>query len=383
MRELTKLRLTYTIIGLVIGIILGFVLWGIDNISPGTTTSGPIKIGFLAPLTGDAASLGVSSQKAVELAVKEINDAGGVNGRTIEVIYEDGKCNAKDASTAGNKLINLDHVPVIIGGLCSSETMAVAPVAESKRVVMFSGCSSNPAITTIGDYIFRDYPSDAYQGVYGANIAKNKLNANKAAILYCLGDWCVGIKEVFKKKFEELGGQIVAEESYEQDTRDLRTQLTKIKSANPDMIYFVGYTEASIVGIKQMKELGITTPTLGADAWDDTKIWTETSNAGEGKMWTVVDTPISDEFRAKMTAIGAKEVTICAPQVYDATHIIANIMKKVGTDTTKIKEELYQISGYKGVSGTIALDNNGDLATASYVTKIARSGKLEILYEAE
>ncbi len=367
---------------LIFGLILAIAL--LVGCKSGTQTQDkePIKIGFIAPLTGDAANLGVNSRKGVELAVKELNDAVGINGRKVEVVYEDGKCNAKDASSAGNKLINLDKVPVIIGGLCSSETIAVAPMAEDNKVILFSGCSSNPKITTIGDFVFRDYPSDSFQGVYGAEIAKNKLNAKKVAILYCLGDWCVGIKEVFKKKFTELGGEVVAEESYEQDSRDLRTQLTKIKDKNPDLIYFVGYTEASIVGIKQMKELGIDVPTLGADAWDDAKIWTETGNAGEGKMWTVVDTPISEDFKAKMKAQhGSDEVTLCTPQVYDAFNIVTEIMKKVGTDTTKIKNELYKVKGYKGVSGTITIDSNGDLATANYVTKVAKNGKGEILYK--
>ena len=381
----TKIKLTYGIIFLVIGLIIGYFIGNTGSGTPdsGTTkaeSKGPIKIGFLGPLTGDAASLGVSSQKAVELAAKELNDAGGINGRIVEVIYEDGKCNAKDASSAGNKLINLDKVPVIIGGLCSGETMAVAPVAEENKAVLISYCSSNPKITTLGDFLFRDYPSDSFQGAYGAEIAKNKLNANKAAVLYCLSDYCVGIKDVFKKTFEDLGGEIVIEESYEQESRDLRTALTKIKDADPDLIYFVGYTEASIVGIKQMKELGIDVPTLGADAWDDSKIWTETGNAGEGVMWTVVDTPISDGFKARMESIGAKEITLCAPQAYDAFNIITGIIKNVGTDGTKIKDELYKVKDYKGVSGTITIDSNGDLATASYVTKIARSGKGEILY---
>ncbi len=346
-----------------------------------TTSEGSIKIGFLGPLTGDAANLGVNAQKGVQLAVQEINAAGGINGRNIEVTYEDGKCNAKDAATAGNKLINFDKVTAIIGGLCSSETIAVAPVAEQQKVIMFSGCSSNPSITTIGDYIFRDYPSDAFQGVYAAGIAKDQLKAKNAAILYCLSDWCVAIKDVFKKTFTAGGGSIVVEEGYEQTTNDLKTQLTKIKEKDPDMVYFVGYTEASIIGIKQMKELGMDVPALGGDAWDDTKIWTETGAAGEGKMWTVVNSPIPDSFKEKMNTVGVTDVTICGPQVYDATMILADIMKRVGTDPEKIKNELYKVKDYQGVSGVITLDTNGDLASNSYVTKVAKNGKGEILYK--
>ncbi|MDP1694703.1 MAG: ABC transporter substrate-binding protein [Candidatus Woesearchaeota archaeon] len=371
------------VIGIIILIAVIAVIVGLNkNARQEVSTGEAIKIGFLGPLTGDAASIGTNAQKGVELAVKEINEAGGINGRKIEVTYEDGKCNAKDAATAGNKLINLDKVTAIVGGLCSSETMAIAPVAEQQKVIVFSYCSSAPTITTAGDYIFRDYASDAYEGFYAAGIAKEKLNAKNVAILYCLSDWCVGIKDVFKKTFTDAGGSVVIEEGYEQSTNDLKTQLTKVKQANPDMLYFVGYTEASIIGINQMKELGVDVPTLGANAWDDAKIWAETGAAGEGKMWAVINTPLTNAFKEKMRSVSVGEVTLCTPQAYDATRILADIMKRVGTDTTKIKDELYKVKDYQGVSGVITLDNNGDLASASgFVTKVAKSGKGEILYK--
>lgn len=348
-----------------------------------TDSTGPITIGFVAPLTGDGSSLGLAAQKAVELAVKETNAAGGINGREVKVIYEDGKCNPKDGSSAGNKLINIDKVPVIVGGLCSSETMAIAPIAESAKVVMLSGCSSNPSITNAGDYIFRDYPSDSFQGVYAAGVAKNKLNAKKAAVVYCLNDWCAGLAKTFKESFEQSGGKVVMEESFNVDTLDMRTQLTKIKEANPDMIYFLGMTEASIAGLKQRKELGISTPTLGGDGWDDPVIWTKLGGAGDGVMWTVPYTPASAEFEAKLLEIGAQDMGVCTPQFYDAAKLVLGAMKKVGIDSSKIKDELYTTKDYQGISGTITLDSNGDLVSASYVTKVAKEGKGEVLYPAE
>ena len=381
-RSSSKGNVKSWVIGIIILIAVIAVIVGLNkNARQEVSTGEAIKIGFLGPLTGDVASLGTNAQKGVELAVKEINAAGGINGRTVEVVYEDGKCNAKDAATAGNKLINLDKVTAIVGGLCSSETMAVAPVAEQQKVIILSYCSSNPSITTIGDYIFRDYPSDTFQGAYAAEIAQKELKAENVAVLYCLSDYCVGIKDVFKKTFADTGGNIVAEEGYEQTTSDLKTQLTKIKEKNPDMIYFLGYTEASVIGIKQMEELDIDVPTLGSDAWDDPKIWTGAGAAGEGKMWTVVDTPITEDFKKKMQTVGVTDVTLCGPQSYDGAKILAEIMKKVGTDTTKIKDELYKVKDYQGVSGVISFDSNGDLASASYVTKVVKEGKGEILYK--
>ncbi len=356
----------------IIVIVIGAIWYGLTR-KP--AEEGVIKIGFIGPLTGDAAGLGQNTRAGVELAVEQINEAGGINGRNLEVIFEDGMCNPKESTNAANKLVNVDKVPVIIGGLCSSETLAAAPIAESGKTVLFSSCSSNPDVTNAGDYVFRDYPCDSFQGKKAAEIAYADFETRNAAILYCLSDWCVGLDQIFKETFEGLGGTIVAEESYEQTSRDLRTQLTKIKATNPELIYFVGYTEATIVGLKQIKELGIEATLLGGDAWDDPKIPEEAGDSAEGILYIKPFAPLTEEFKAAMEVkTGTKDVTICTPQAYDAVYIVAEIMKKVGTDSEKIKDELYKVEGYEGVSGTITLDENGDLATASYILKVVTDG---------
>jgi len=369
------------IVGIIIAIVvIGGIWWAVSKTS-GPTETGPIKIGFIGPLTSDVAAIGQNVRASVELAVEQINEKGGINGRNLEVIYEDGVCNAKDTTNAANKLINVDRVPVIIGGLCSSETLAAAPMAERGKTVLFSPGSSNPDITNAGDYIFRDYPSDTFQGKKGAEIAYNNLGARNVAILYCLSDWCVGLDRVFEETFTKLGGTIVAEGSFEQKSRDLRTQLTKIKNADPDLVYFVAYTESTVNGLRQIKELGIETKILGADSWDDSTILEKAGDSAEGIMYTMPFSPLTDEFKTAMEAkTGSTEVTIGAPQAYDAVNIIADIMRKVGTDSTKIKDELYKVEGYEGVSGIITLDENGDLATGNYIIKTVKDGK-QVPYE--
>ena len=371
-------KTNWTIVGIIIILIIGGVWYGVGR-KP--KEEGVIKIGFIGPLVGDVATVGQNTREAVELAVEQINEKGGINGKKLEVIFEDGRCNAKEATNAANKLVNIDKVPVIIGGLCSSETIAAAPITENGKTVLFSYCSSNPDITNIGDYVFRDYPSDSFQGIKAAEFIYNDLGIKNVAVLYCLSDWCVGVAEVFKKTFPELGGAVLIEESYEQTNRDLRTQLTKIKQTSPELIYFVGYTEASIVGLKQIKELGIEAKILGADAWDDPKISEQAGEAAEGLMYTMPFSPLTKEFKTAMEAkTGGKELTVCTPQAYDAVNIIAEIMKKVGTDSEKIKDELYKVEEYEGVSGIITLDENGDLAAASYIIKTVKDGK-QVLYE--
>ena len=341
------------------------------------TSTEPVKIGFVGPLTGDAANIGQNVRAAVEISVKEVNGAGGIDGRPLEIVYEDGQCTGSVAANAANKLINVDKVPLILGGACSGETSAFTGAAEQSKTVVLSYCSSAPTISQAGDYIFRDYPSDLYQGSFGAEYIYNKLGKKNVAILYVKSDWGNGIKDVFAKRFKELGGTVVADEGYEQTSRDLRTQLTKIKAANPEVVYFLGYTEASIPGIKQAKELGLNVPLFGGDAWDDSKIWSEVGAAGEGDMYSVAYAPLNADFKAKMKAkVGNDEITICAPQAYDAVKLIAKVIGKVGTNAEAIKNELYKTSYVGGVSASeIKFDSNGDLVGANYIVKVVRNGE--------
>lgn len=342
-------------------------------------TGDTIKIGFIGPLTGDAASLGENALKAVQLAAEEINNEGGINGVPMEVVFEDGHCAGKEATNAANKLINNDGVSVIVGGLCSAETSAFAPVAETAEVPTVSYCSSAAAISQAGDYIFRVYPSDSYQGVFAANYIKNELNKNKVAVIYTQDDWGVGLQETFIKEFEKLGGEVTVVESFKKTDRDLRTQMAKIKASNPEAVYFLGFNEASIPGIQQMAELGIKVPVMGGDTWTDQTIWEAVGEAGEGFMYSEVRSLDDKEFEQKMQARGA-EVALCAPQAYDAVNVIAEAMAKVGNDGTLLKDELYKTEYEGGVSSElIKFDENGDPVGASYkVSKIESGVPVEI-----
>ncbi|MFH1500764.1 MAG: ABC transporter substrate-binding protein [archaeon] len=368
------------LIGIVIVVVVVNLILLLAALSPTgkvvSESGGEVVIGAIMPLTGDISTIGQNTREGIELAVKEVNDAGGINGKKLRVIYEDGQCGPKEASNAANKLVNVNKVPVIIGGLCSSETLAVAPIAESSGTVAFSMCSSNPGITDAGDYVFRSYPSDNFQGKYAAQYAYNELGARDVAIMSCLSDWCFGIQEVFTDEFENLGGKVVEVEEFEMTATDLRTQLTKIKQKDPDMIYFLSYTDAGINGLKQIKELGINVPVLGGDAWNDPKLATDSGSAAEGIMWAEVYTPLTSSFKADLKArTGSDEITLCTPQGYDNVHIIAEIMRRVGTDPDAIRDALYSVEGYPGVSGVITIDGNGDLASANYVIKTIKNGK--------
>ena len=336
-----------------------------------------IKIGALIPLTGELLIPGTNAQKGVIMAVDEINAQGGINGKKLEVIYEDGRCNAKDAAEAGNRLINVEKVQFIIGGICSGETLAVAPVAEQNKVVMLSPCSSAPKVSEAGDYIFRDYPSDTFQGSFAAEHAYN-IGVRKAAILNTIGAWGEGLRDKFKQRFLELGGQIVAEESFEQSATDMRGQLTKIKSANPDLIYMPAYTQGSSLILKQAKELGITAKKLSGDGSDDPAIIETAGEAAEGFQITVV-IPGTDDFVNRFTAKFGTGPLACTSYAYDAAQIGAQLLKKVGNSGEAIKNELYKVKDFNGASGTISFDSNGDRIKSDFAIKEVRNGKFEVI----
>lgn len=327
-----------------------------------------IKLGFIAPLTGDASDLGNGALKSALYAVDKINKEGGINGRKLVLIPEDGKCNAKDALSATNKLIGNDKIVGLIGGFCSSESVAILDILDKNKTPAISPISSSPALTKADDYFFRNYPSDAYQGVFSAKLLKEKLGKTNVAVLYSNSEWGVGVKNSFTEEFKRLGGNILTEEGYSDNTNDLKTQLIKIKELKPDVIYFVGYTNASILGLGQMKSLGMNTPVLGADAWNDPKIWKDTSYADNAEVtYTVPKSEMNEQYKKEMKSIGIEEITAGSNQAYDAVNIFAEAMKKNGTNGSKIKKYFEDNSFKNTISyNETRFDKSGDLLGADY-----------------
>ncbi len=360
----------------IIGIIIVILIIVATNRIPKETST--IKLGFIGPLTGDVTSLGAAARAGVEIAVSEINAAGGINGRQIEMIYEDGRCSPVPANSAAQKLISVDKVTAIIGGLCSSETSAFVKFAMTSKVPVISYCSSAPSLSQSGPYFFRTYPSDAYQGKFAAEYAYNDLGARNISILYHISDWGTGIKDVFTKRFTELGGKIVATEGAPQESREYKTQLSKLKVANPDYLYMPLYTEGARVAIQQAQDLGIKTKILAADSWDDPKFVSEvTKNADI--IYVGSTNLANDAFRAKIIAkTGEKESPICAPQAYDAVNTIIAAIKQVGTDADKLPDAIRGLN-FEGVSGPISFDQNGDINNVGYVVKKIVNGVAVII----
>lgn len=354
----------------VVIIVIGAIWYGVTR-TPTPTETGPIKIGVIAPLTGNAADIGQSNRTALEIAVREINQKGGVKKREIQLVVEDSKgCDSTTAVTAMHKLVNIDKV-VAVYSLCSNVALATHPIAEAAKVVHF-GCATHPDIRELGDYMFRIVPADDFAGKVAAKYVRDKFGANKVAVLHCDNDWCIGIKNAFIEAFKSLAGKIVAEVQIKTGATDARTELAKIKNTEPDLVYFAGYPQESVTVFKQAKEIGLEVPFFGGDAWLDQTIPQEVGEAAENKFFTTPASNYSKSFEEKVEG----DIAICTPESYDIIYILADIMEKVGIDSEAIKNELYNLRDYKGESGIIGLDENGDLIDAVFNIKTFKDGAI-------
>jgi branched-chain amino acid transport system substrate-binding protein len=340
--------------------------------------TGPIKIGVTVPLSGEAASYGESGRAGALLAQKEINDAGGVNGRQIELVFEDDTCSPTGVN-AMQKLVNVDKVNAVIGPVCSAVAGAAIPIAREAGVPTIMIGASAPGLAGGPDSIFSDYASDAFQGKFAAEYVYNKLGAKKVAVLYVNNDWGSGIRGVFSKRFAELGGQVVFDEGVEQNATDMRSQVAKIKSAVPDVVYMPLYPAGAVIAVKQLKEAGVTAKIFGGDALVGDEFLK--SGVSEGVMFVTGAVGNTDAFKAKIKAQTSLESpNIIAPLAYDAIKIFAKVMADKGTDAKNVIAGLNALS-YKGGESfpTISFDENGDLEGATYDVQVAQGGKAVIV----
>ena len=346
---------------------------------------GTYKIGVMYPLTGDAATYGLAIQRATKIAVDEVNAKGGVNGRKLEIIYEDSKCNPKDSNAAAQKLINIDKVKVIIGGVCSGETLGAAPIAEQNKVILISPASTSPDITKAGDFVFRVSPSDAYAGVVASDYAFNDLKTKKAALVSESTDYAQGLRRVFKENFVSLGGEIVVDETYNPEDTDFRTQVAKVKAANPDVIYLAPQTfPKGVLLVKQIKEANVNQQLLTAEVLIARNVVKDNAEDMEGLIGVE---PKLDETAPKTASLSAKYKQQTGeewpfPQymtgAYDIVYLLADAISKNGYDGEKVRDYLYSVKDYDGATGKITIDENGDVIL-DFSVKQAKNGELVTL----
>src|SRR5215468_5319149 len=229
----------------------------------------PLKIGEVNPISGAIGQYGTTCHKGIELAIEQANAAGGVLSRSIELVTEDNQSKPGQTATIVRKLITQDKVVAIVGDLTSSATLEGAPIAQAAKVPMVSPLATNPKVTEIGDFIFRVCFIDEFQGRIMARFALENLKLKKAAILTDIKqDYSVGLSVFFKETFVNGAGSVLREQSYSSGDTDFRAQLTSIKAVEPEVVFVPGYyPEVSII-LKQARQLGMTVPFIGCEAWD-------------------------------------------------------------------------------------------------------------------
>ena len=343
----------------------------------------PFRVGVMESLTGPGETYGTVSVQAKQMAVDEINAAGGINGRMLELIVEDSKCSAQDAITAYNKLTDVDDVKIILGTSCSGAMLGAAPLAEADGVVLFSGLATNPDIAHAGDYIFRTSMNDLQLGIDTGNVIRAD-GAQRLATITETTDYAEGVRRTTAEQFVSLGGEIVAEERYASDVTDFRTQLTKILNSNPDAVHVAAQSEFSGgTVVKQIRELGYEGPLyseivpVGATALD------VAGEAATGLKAVIAELdPANSKSQEVLNNFRARYDYVTLPWYlasgYDDVYITAECLKMTGDDQDAdgFRDCLYGITWSGAIGENYSFDSNGEVVgLANAVVEVLPEGE--------
>jgi len=334
-----------------------------------------IKIGTLGPLTGNTATYGISTKNGVEVAVDEINNAGGIGGKQVKLFSEDTRGDQTEAANAATKLIEQDKVIAVVGGVLSSETMTAGPIGNDAKVVMISSSSTASGIPEIGDYIFRNCLSDDVQATQLAEYAAGDLGLKKFAIMFTNNDYGLSLKNAFEAKAKEVA-EVVDVETYNDGESDFRAQLTKIKGFSPDALYIAGYyTEAAKIA-QQAQEQGLKVQILGADGFYSPKLVELGGGSVEGAIFTAgffADDP-AESVQNFVKAYEEKynsEPDMFAAQAYDAAKILLSAVTNAnGAGGEALQAEMAKTADFPGITGNTSFAENGDAVKDIIILKV-------------
>ncbi|MCL2154870.1 MAG: ABC transporter substrate-binding protein [Leptospirales bacterium] len=342
-----------------------------DTLKPGET----IKLGFIAPMTGDSASYGKITSQAVIIAVDEFNEQGGINGFKVQLIIEDSAGNKDIGVPAAEKMIKSDKVLGLVGDVFSSVSLAVAPIAETAKVVMISPASTHKDFPDKGKFIFRDIINDAVQAIVFAKYLATVENLKKASVLYMNNDYSKGLANDFWSEFEKEGGEVVAVESAEEGTKDFKPQLKKIADKKPEALYVPNYVPDNALIIKQAKEIGLKVKIYSADSFGNTQIFDLLGDLANGVIFTQMaehsESTVAKNFATKYETRWGEAPEAFSLNAYDAANIILNGIKLksskdvlssgLNIDRDQLRDFIAATKDYDGVSGKITFTENGDL----------------------
>ncbi|MEN6376324.1 MAG: ABC transporter substrate-binding protein [Smithella sp.] len=376
-----------SVVFIILLVILSLVICGCSK-----EDSSQIKIGVIAELTGDIPAVGASCKKAAEMAVAEVNDAGGIQlgdkKYKIKLIIEDNAGKADQSASAAQKLITQQNVTAIVGPNASRYALPAAEIAESGKVVLITPWSTAPKATLDSKtnaskkYVFRACFIDPFQGRVVAKFALDNLQLKKAAVLYDVAsEYNKGIAEIFKQVYEQNGGKVVAFETYTTNDKDFSSQLTKIKQAAPEVIFLPNYYSEVPLQIQQAKRLGITVPFIGADAWGSeelVKLCGKDCNDYYFSTHYAADaaTDTTKKFIAGFKARYGTTPDDVAALTYDSFGLLLQALRTAGkNDRQAVRDALAKIPQYEGVTGNMQFkEGSGDPVKSAVILKI-KDGK--------
>jgi branched-chain amino acid transport system substrate-binding protein len=343
----------------------------------GPVHAADIKLGVSVPLTGYGASYGEDAKRAVDLAVEQVNAAGGIKGDKIQTIVEDDAGQGKEGVAAIRKLIGTDKVQVVLSGMMSTAALPQAPIARESKVVYISTMSSHPDLTSPGGYIYRMSNTDALVARAEANFAAQKLNAKTAAGIFAQTDYGLNNSKSVRATFEASGGKWLGQDEFKQGATDFKTQIAKIKQLNPDMFFIVATHKEAAQMFRQMIELNFKPPTMGTSMLDDPAFFDLAGDTGNGVYMATnirYQTPETAKLRADyMAAFKAKygrDPGVTADFYYDAVRLAVGAITAVGPNGPAINKWLADANGYPGVITTYSFNNIGDAIIPVVVKQI-------------
>jgi len=352
----------------------------------GAGAADAIKVGEFCSLTGTEATFGVSSHEGTALAIEEINKAGGVLGKPLQLLHEDNRSTAGESVTIVKKFISRNKVVAVLGEVASGRSLEAAPVCQAAGIPMISPSSTNPKVTAVGDCIFRVCFTDPFQGRLIAEFARKSLKRSRVAVFSdvssAYGD---GLRQYFTDAFTAAGGQVVVQQKYSSKDKDFKAQLTAIKAANPEGICVPGYYNEVGLIVKQARELGITVPMFGGDGWEAPElIQIAGGDALKNTYYSthfspIQDTPEAQRFVAAYKArYNGKVPDAMAALGYDSAKILADAITRAGSpEPAKIKAAL-ATTDLVSASGRTRMDAQRNPPKAAVILTV-EDGKFKFL----
>ncbi len=343
--------------------------------------SGEVSVGAVTPLTGKLAVYGEGFQKAMLLALDEVNASGGINGKPMKIIFEDNNSTSKGSVSAIQKLITIHKLPLIFGPAASSNFLAVCPIAQQNKVILIAAESAAAAIRKCGSYVFRVFPSDLLQGKGVAELT-DSLNYKEVVLTYINNDWGVGLADVFREAFLARGGKLVDDFAYDEGKTDYRSEILRIKKSAPKAVVNLTYIKEGATMLKQAYETGLEVQWLMGSAAKSPKMVKLAGKASEGVIGTYPTfSQDTSEYKAFKAAWDKKypgqKTPIFGEYNYDMVRLTAKALKAAKSmSSDDIRNALINGSkGYMGVTGDKTFDANGDVG-ATYGRWTVKGGQI-------